>query len=288
MFIHPLLVFVILTKSCELCFKLKEFKNSQMKHTALITGASSGIGKEFSKIHAKKGGDLIVIARSEDKLNELKKELEAKYKINVFVISKDLTKPNDAKEIYEEVQNAGLKVDYLINNAGFGGLGKFNERELEQDLQMINLNITVLTALTHYFLQDFVKNNEGKILNVSSTASLMPGPLQAVYFATKAYVTSFSNAIAEELCDTNITVTNLMPGATETEFGKISGMDKTDMFKKPVSARSVAEDGYNGMLNGKLDVISGLTFSQKLMTAMVPLTPKKIILKQIRQMQEVK
>jgi short-subunit dehydrogenase len=259
-----------------------------MKKTALITGASSGIGKEFAKIHAEKGGDLIVVARSENKLNELKKELEETSKINVFVIQKDLTKKNAAKEIYEQIQGAGLKVDYLINNAGFGGLGKFNERKLEQDLAMINLNVSALTALTHYFLQDFVKNNEGKILNVSSTASLMPGPLQAVYFATKAYVTFFSNAIAEELHDTNITVTNLMPGATETQFGKVSGMDKTEMFKKPVSARSVAEDGYNGMLKGKLDVISGLTFSQKIMTSMIPLTPKKMILKQIRQMQETK
>lgn len=259
-----------------------------MKKTALITGASSGIGKEFAKIHAEKGGDLIVVARSENKLNELKKELEENYKINVFVIQKDLTKPNAPKEIYEQIQKAGLTVDYLINNAGFGGLGKFNERELEQDLEMINLNISALTALTHYFLQDFVKKNEGRILNVSSTASLMPGPLQAVYYATKAYVTFFSNAISEELHDTNITVTNLMPGATETQFGKVSGMDKTEMFKKPVSARSVAEDGYNGMLNGKLDVISGLTFSQKMLTAMLPLTPKKMLLKQIRQMQEVK
>jgi short-subunit dehydrogenase len=259
-----------------------------MKKTALITGASSGIGKEFAKIHAEKGGDLIVIARSENKLNELKKELEETYKINVFVIQKDLTKPNAPKEIYEQIQKAGLTVDYLINNAGFGGLGKFNERELEQDLEMINLNISALTALTHYFLQDFVKRNKGRILNVSSTASLMPGPLQAVYYATKAYVTFFSNAISEELHDTNITVTNLMPGATETQFGKVSGMDKTEMFKKPVSARSVAEDGYNGMLNGKLDVISGLTFSQKMLTAMLPLTPKKMLLKQIRQMQEVK
>ncbi len=259
-----------------------------MKKTALITGASSGIGKEFAQIHAEKGGDLIVVARSENKLNQLKKELEEIYKINVFVIQKDLTKSNAPKEIYEQVQNEGLKVDYLINNAGFGGLGKFNERELDQELAMINLNISALTALTHYFLQDFVKTNEGKILNVSSTASLMPGPLQAVYYATKAYVTFFSNAIAEELHDTNITVTNLMPGATKTQFGKVSGMDKTPMFEKPVSARSVAEDGYNGMLNGKLDVISGLTIIQKIMTSMIPLIPKKITLKQIRQMQEVK
>ncbi|NGZ89821.1 SDR family NAD(P)-dependent oxidoreductase [Psychroflexus maritimus] len=258
-----------------------------MKKTALITGASSGIGKEFSKIHAEKGGDLIVIARSENKLNELKKELEQQHNIDVLVLPKDLTKPNAAKEVYELVQQKGLKVDYLINNAGFGGLGMFNERELEQDLQMINLNISVLTALTHYFLQDFVNNNQGRILNVSSTASLMPGPLQAVYYATKAYVTSFSNALAEELHNTNITVTNLMPGATATEFGRISGMDKTELFKKTATARRVAQDGYEGMLKGKLDVISGLTSAQKLMSAMLPLTPKKMILKQVRQMHGV-
>jgi len=258
-----------------------------MNKTALITGASSGIGKEFARIHAEKGGDLIVVARSENKLYDLKRELEAAFNINVFVIQKDLIKPDASKEIYEEVKNAGLKVDYLINNAGFGGLGKFNERSLEYVLAMINLNVSALTALTHYFLQDFVKKNEGKILNISSTASLMPGPLQAVYYATKAYVTSFSNAIAEEFRDTNITVTNLMPGATETQFGKISGMDKTEIFKKTVSARSVAEDGYNGMLKGKLDIISGLTFVQKILTSLLPFTPKKMILKQVRKMQEV-
>ena len=259
-----------------------------MGKTALITGASSGIGKEFAKIHAEKGGDLIIVARSENKLNELKEELEKAYNVNVFVIQKDLTKPNAAKEIYTQLQDAQLKVDYLINNAGFGGIGKFYERELDQELAMINLNISALTSLTHYFIKDFVKNNEGKILNVSSTASLVPGPLQAVYYATKAYVTSFSNAISEELCDTNITVTNLMPGATETQFGKVSGMDKTSMFKKTASPRSVAEDGYNGMLKGKLDVISGLTFTQRMMLNMTPLAPKKTVLKQIRKMQEVK
>lgn len=258
-----------------------------MKKIALITGASTGIGKEFAHIHAEKGGDLIIVARSKDKLDALKTELEEKHKVKVMVISKDLGNAQAPKEIYDEVKKAGIEVNYLINNAGFGGLGKFHERELETDLAMINLNIVALTALTGLFLPDFVKRNEGKIMNVSSTASLMPGPLQAVYFATKAYVTSFSNAIAEELHDTKITVTNLMPGATETEFGRVSGMDKTDMFKKTASSRSVAEDGYNGMLKGKLDVISGLTFSQKLLTSLIPVTPKKIILKQIRSMQEV-
>ena len=166
-------------------------------------------------------------------------------------------------------------------------MGKFHERSLEQDLSMINLNVVALTALSKLFLPDFVARNSGKILNTSSTASLMPGPLQAVYFATKAFVTFLSNAIAEELSDTNVTVTNLMPGATETEFAKTSGMDKTDLFNKTVSARSVAMDGYTGMIQGKMDVISGLTFSQKMMTSMIPLTPKKVLLKQIKKMQEV-
>lgn len=258
------------------------------KKVALITGASTGIGKEFSHIHAEQGGDLIIVARNEEKLNELKFELEKKYSINVLVIAKDLGRAEAPKEIFEEIKKAGIQVDYLINNAGFGGLGKFHEREMEQDLAMINLNIVALTALTRLFLPQMVKRNNGKVLNVSSTASFMPGPLQAVYFATKAYVTFFSNAIAEELYDTNITVTNLMPGATETEFGRVSGMDKTAMFDKTAGAREVAQDGYNGMIKGKLDVVSGLTFSQKMMMAMIPFTPKKMVLTQIRKMQEVK
>ena len=167
-----------------------------MKNTALITGASSGLGKEFARIHAAKGGDVIIIARRTDKLIGLQKELENKYNVTVKVIAKDLTLPNAAQEIYDEVQQQGIAVKYLINNAGFGGHGKFHERVWEEDLAMIHLNIIALTALTRLFLPDFVTRNQGKILNVSSTASFMPGPLQAVYFATKAYVTFFSNAIA--------------------------------------------------------------------------------------------
>ncbi len=259
-----------------------------MKKTILITGASTGIGKELANIHAEKGGNLVIVARSKDKLEKLKAELEAKHSVKVMVIEKDLTLPQAAKEVYDAVNQAKIEIDYLVNNAGFGGRGKFHERDWEDDLAMINLNVVALTALTRFFLPDFVKRNSGRILNVSSTASFMPGPLQAVYYATKAYVTFFSNAIAEELHDTNITVTNLMPGATETEFARVSGMDKTNLFKKTASARSVAEAAYKGMLSGKLDVISGLTFGQKVMMSMIPLTPKKLILKQIRQMQEVK
>ncbi len=259
-----------------------------MKNVALITGASTGIGKELAHIHAEKGGDLIIVARNENKLELLKNELEKKHAVKVMVIAKDLGLAEAPQQIYTEVKAAGLEIDVLINNAGFGALGKFHELELERQISMINLNVTSLTAMTHLFLPDFVKRNKGKILNTSSTASFMPGPLQAVYFATKAYVTFFSNALSEELHNTNITVTNLMPGATETEFGATSGMDKTEMFKKTATARSVAEDGYQGMLKGKIDVVSGLTGSQKMMMAMIPFMPKKMLLKQVRQMQEVK
>lgn len=259
-----------------------------MKKVALITGASTGIGRELAHIHAENGGDLVIVARRKEKLEAIKQELESKYNIKVEVLVKDLNGAEAAKALYEEIKSKNIEVEYLMNNAGFGGIGKFHEREWEQDLAMINLNIVSLVALTRFFLPDFVKRNKGKILNTSSTASFIPGPLQAVYYASKSFVTFFSNAIAEELRETNITVTALMPGATATEFGALSGMDKTILFNKTASARSVAEDGYNGMMKGKLDVVSGLTTVQKILFAMLPFLPKRIKLKQVRQMQEVK
>ena len=258
-----------------------------MKEVALITGASTGIGRELALIHAERTGDLVIIARNIDKLNSLKTQIENKYKRSVLVIAKDLSQMTSANEIFEEIKSKNIQVDYLMNNAGFGGHGLFHERTMQSDLDMIQVNITTLTALTKLFLPEMVQRNSGKILNTSSTASLLPGPLQAVYFATKAYVTFLSNALSEELRNTNITVTNLMPGATETEFAKTSGMDKTDLFKKTVSAHSVALEGYDGMMAGKLDVISGLSFGNKIMMKLAGFIPKKVALKQIRQMQEV-
>jgi hypothetical protein len=258
-----------------------------MNKTALITGASSGIGKEMAMIHAKNGGDLVIVARSEDKLNELKKELEEKHSIKVTAIVKDLGLPSAPKELYDEVKAAGIKVDYLVNNAGFGLVGTFYELDLEKQVAMMNLNMTSLTVLTHLFLKDFVKEGEGKILNVSSTASFQPGPGQAIYFATKSFVQFLSNALWEECRGTGVTITNLMPGATETGFGAISGMDKTPLFKKTASAHSVALDGYNGMIKGKMDVLTGVTCSQRLMFKMIPFLPKKIVLKTVKKMQDL-
>ncbi len=256
--------------------------------TALITGASYGIGLEMARIHAARKGNLVLVARSEDKLLQIKNELESKEGISVYVLAKDLTSPNAAKEVYDETQKAGISVDYLINNAGFGGLGLFHERDWELDRQMIQLNVMVLAELTHHFLKDMVKRNSGKILNVSSTAALMPGPLQAVYYATKAFVTSFSNALNEELSETAVTVTALMPGATATEFGRVSGMDKTSLFNKSASAYEVALGGYEAMLQGKLDVYAGVPLKFRWQFPFLSLTPKRFILKTIKALQESK
>ena len=256
-----------------------------MKKTALITGASSGIGKEMAMIHAQQGGDLIVVARSENMLNAIKYDLGKKYNVQVTVIAKDLSVPTAAQEIYDEVKAAGLNVDYLINNAGFGGQGYFHERAWENDLAMINVNILALTNLTRLFLPEFVKRNSGKILNTSSTASYAPGPLQAVYYATKAYVTSFSNALSVELEETDITVTALMPRATQTGFAKTSGMDKTDLFKNAAPADAVARDGYNAMLKGKMNVISGVS---PLLIRIIAMMPKKLVMRRIKKQQQVR
>lgn len=259
-----------------------------MKNVALITGASAGIGAAFAHIHAQKGGNLIIVARRKEKLEALKAELEQKYSCQVMVLAKDLTVPTAPQEIYDTVKAANWSVDYLINNAGFGGRGKFHERPWEQDLAMINLNVVALCALTRLFLPDMVAKNSGRILNVSSTASLLPGPLQAVYFATKAFVTSFSNALAEELHDNKVTVTALLPGPTDTEFAQVSDMDKTALFDHTFTAEEVAASGYQGMLKGELNVLAGVSFAQKVLFKTIPLTPKKMLMRQIRKMQEVK
>jgi len=259
-----------------------------MNNVALITGASSGLGKEFAYIHAQAGYDMVLIARRWEKLEEIKADIEKKYKVSVYLISKDLTATNAVKEIYEELKNAAIEIQFLINNAGFGWIGKFSERKWESESNMIALNITVLSELCHVFLPDMITRNNWRILNVSSTASLLPWPNQAVYYATKAYVTSFSNAVAEELYDSDVTVTALLPWATETEFWQVSWMNKTSLFSKTANARDVAQDWYDAMLDWKLNIISGMWLTQRLTMKLLPFFPKKMVLKMIREGQEVK
>ncbi len=252
-----------------------------MKQTALITGASNGIGLELAKIHAQRGGDLVLVARSQDKLEQLAQTLRTQYGVNITVIAQDLVAPQAAQTVFAETERLGIQVDILMNNAGFGGHGRFFERELAKEQQMIQLNITALTELTHLYLQGMVARRRGKVLNVSSTASFMPGPLQAVYYASKAYVTSFSQAVAEEVREFGITVTALCPGAVATGFVDEGGLQDVDAWKNAKSAQSVAEYGYQAMEKGEL-----VAFNEgKLKFALewvIPLLPRKAVLKMSR------
>lgn len=259
-----------------------------MKKTALVTGASSGIGRELARIHASKGGDVIVVARREEKLKALKAELETTHGVSVTVIVADLSVSGIADDIYREVKAHNLDVEYLINNAGFGGHGTFHEGEWTRYERMIGVNVTALSALTHVFLQDMVARNSGRILNVASTAAMVPGPLQAVYYATKAYVLSFSQAIAEELSDTNVTVTALCPGPTDTGFVEAGDLEGAELFKREAaSPREVAQTGYDAMMNGTLVEINE-TLLKILLDWVVPFAPRKAVLKMSRQSMEKK
>lgn len=256
-----------------------------MSNTALITGASNGIGLELAKLHAKKGGDVVLVARSEDKLLQLKQELEQTYNVTAHVIAVDLTENCAVQQVFEKTEHAGITVDVLINNAGFGGHGKFHQRQFDQDQSMMQLNMVALTQLTHLYMQGMIKRNQGQILNVSSTASFMPGPLQAVYYATKAFVTSFSQAIAEELSDTNVTVTALCPGAVATGFVKAGDLEGLDAWNKAATAESVAKVGYKAMEKGQLVAINEKAL-QFLINWIIPLLPRKTVLKLSRQFME--
>ncbi len=250
-----------------------------MRTTALITGSYGGLGTCFVNIHARSGGDLILVGRSQGRLDEQARMVEQKYGVMVHTIAVDLSSPDAAKTIYDTCRDSGWSVDYLINNAGFGGQGDFaRERSMEQDLSMIAVNIETPTRLCKLFLPDFIKRGSGKVLNVSSTAAVMPGPLQAVYYATKAYVTSWSDSLWRETQGTGVTVTCLMPGAMQTGFADAGGLADTKLFANAVKPDAVALDGYNGMLKGKLNVVSGLVWWQKPMVSLAPLFPKKTML----------
>lgn len=249
------------------------------KKTALITGSYGGLGTCLVNIHASQGGDLILVGRSQDILLEQAEEVKRKYNVDAQTITADLSSPDAAQKVYDTCKENDWKVDYLINNAGFGGHGDFaRERTMEQDLSMIAVNIETPTRLCKLFLPDFIANGEGRVLNVSSTAATMPGPLQAVYFASKAYLTSLSNALWRELKDTGVTVTALMPGAMNTGFINRGGLADTKMFSNAVDPMDVARKGYEGMVKGELNVVAGLPGWQTPMMALAPMFPKKMML----------
>lgn len=257
-----------------------------MKKTALITGASNGIGLELAKVHAAKGDNLVLVARNQKKLEELKTELEHTYKISVVIMAKDLSARNSALEVYTELKQKNIGVDYLINNAGFGDFGLFYETSWDKEEQMINLNITTLTHFTKLFIKDMVARGSGKIMNVASTAAFQSGPTMAVYYATKAYVLSFSEAIDNEVRSKGVTVTALCPGATESGFQEAAAMQESRLVKgrKLPTSREVAEFGYKAMMDGKTVAIHGLM--NAIMANAVRFMPRSLVVKVTRMVQD--
>jgi short-subunit dehydrogenase len=263
-----------------------KFINYYMKKTALITGASNGIGLELARIHASKGDNLVLVARSADKLQALKAELEQQYGINVYTMSKDLSHPNSAEEVYFELKLQNIHIEYLINNAGFGDFGMFTETHWEKEHRMIDLNITTLTLFTKLFAKDMVHRKHGKIMNVASTAAFQSGPTMAVYFATKAYVLSFSEAVDNEVRPFGVSVTTLCPGATESGFQSAAAMEESKLVKgrNLPSSREVAEYGYKAMMKGKTVAIHG--WLNALMANSVRFMPRSVVVKVTRFIQD--
>ena len=247
--------------------------------TALITGASGGIGYEFAKLLAKDNYNLVLVARSEEKLQQLKMDLETGFKISAKVITKDLSKMGAVDEICNELDKEKIAINILINNAGLGNFGEFTETNWQKEAEMIQLNILALTHLTKLILKRMVERKNGKILNLASTASFQPCPLMAVYGATKAYVLSFSEAIANELKGTGVTVTALCPGPTKTNFSNKANMQNSKLFndKKLSSSEEVAKYGYEAMKKGKTVVIYGL--KNKVLAFSARFAPRNLVTK---------
>ncbi len=227
--------------------------------TALITGASGGIGYELAKLFAKDHYNLVLVARSSDKLNQVASQLRQQFGLNVEAMALDLAEDQSVKMLFEHLKGEKLEVDMLVNNAGFGVFGEFAEMPEEEILGQVQLNVVALTHLTRLFLPAMIARRQGKIMNVASTAAFQPGPLMAVYYATKAYVLSFSEALANEVDGTGVVVSCFCPGATDTGFQKRAGMEDSRLFKRigAMNVEAVARDGYRGLMAGKTLVISG-------------------------------
>ncbi len=261
-------------------------KNSDK--TALITGASGGIGYELTRLFARDGYNLVLTARSEDKMDKMKAEFERRKGIRVTVIGKDLTRPEAPQEIADELESGGTQVDILVNNAGFTVYGPFVETDLKREIDLLQVNIMALTKLSGLFLPGMVERGWGRVLNLASTAAFMPGPLMATYYASKAYVLSFSQALANELHDTGVTVTALCPGATETDFQKRGDLEGSRLFDlaSVMDAKTVAKIGYRALMKGQTEVIAGL--SNWLVVEGVRFVPRKLAAEMARQAQAKK
>jgi short-subunit dehydrogenase len=251
--------------------------------TALITGASNGIGLELARVFAREGFDLFLVARNRQRLEEISRDLSSgSNRVRVQILAQDLSVPEAPATVFA----AFPKVDVLINNAGYGVFGNFVETNLADELNMMQLNMATLVALTKLYLPGMVSARSGRICNVASTAAFQPGPLMAIYFATKAFVLSFSEAIANELKGTGVRITALCPGPTASGFQERGKMEDSRMVKgkKIMDSRTVAESGYKGLMAGKTIVIPG--FKNRLLAKSVGLMPRSLVTEVVRKTQE--
>lgn len=244
---------------------------------ALVTGASSGIGRDIARLLAADGHSLVLAARGTEAMETLAAELRTKG-VTVHVITIDLADPDGPQRLVDELTSRGITIDILINNAGFGGHGRFDQMDLKHQLDMLQVNIVALTHLTHLLLKPMVVAGRGRVMNVASVAGFLPGPLIAVYYASKAYVLSFSEALTSELEGTGVTVTALCPGPTLTDFHKRAKVEHTALFSANLMASdAVARMGYDGMMMGKRLVIPG--WKNRLLTVLIRFVPRGIVLR---------
>ena len=253
---------------------------------ALITGATSGIGYELALLFAKDQYNLVIVSRDEQQL-EVKAQEFRQHGVEVVTIAKDLFNREETLSVYDEVKSKGITIDVLVNDAGQGVYGLFQDNELDRELDIIELNISAVVILTKLFLKDMLAANSGKILNLASIASKTPGPWQAVYHGTKAFVLSFSQGLREELSETDITVTALLPGVTDTDFFNKADMNSSKAVQDEDSKADpagVAKDGYDALMSGKDKVISGL--KNKLQMGMSNVTPDSMVAHNMNEMQK--
>ncbi|MFH0985165.1 MAG: SDR family oxidoreductase [Candidatus Omnitrophota bacterium] len=251
---------------------------------ALITGASEGLGQEFAKIFARGGHPLVLVARNKARLDALASELSSTHQVDIRTISQDLSLPSAAEELKSAISALKIDIEILVNNAGFGVHGLFPDTDWKDTQSMLSLNMMTATHLTHLFLPEMLRRGHGKVLNVASTAAFQPGPFMACYFASKAYVLSFTEAIAEEVRGTGVTVTAFCPGPTRTQFQKRSHTENIRENAFVMAAAPAAEAAYRGLMKNKRLVIPG--FTNKLLAVLVRLAPRSLVMRVTRYLEE--
>lgn len=256
-----------------------------MRKTALVTGASAGIGEQLAWLFARHGNDLVLVARREQRLEELAREMKAETGVTAHVAAVDLAAPDGARRLHEEIGRRGIEVEYLVNNAGFGTFGPFVETDPDETMRLVRLNIAALTELTALLLPPMVARHSGRVLNVASAAAFQPGPLMATYYASKAYVLHLSEALNEELEGTGVSVTALCPGPVRTEFQQVAGMETSGLVlnKRLIGVEEVAQAGYDAMMRGKPMVVPGI--ATKLLAFSVRFAPRRLVAKFVRRLQ---